>query len=133
MLLLLTFQCRLTVHQYDHTGLFLPDKLFIHGNTFCIKALLGLTLTNNLGSCSSFSALMLWWCQGQSRIPRREAGLTVSQQEARLEHCIRQEWDARVKPQPCLREGRLRDLTLVAGCEALCWGVCKEPGWRRRS
>lgn len=59
MLLLLTFQCRLIVHQYDHTRLYFPDKLFIHGNTFCIKALLGLTLTNNLGSCSSFSALML--------------------------------------------------------------------------
>lgn len=76
ILLLLTVQCRLIVHQYDHTRLCLPDKLFIHGNTFCIKALLGLTLTNNLGSCSSFSALMLWWCQGQSRTLRREAGLT---------------------------------------------------------
>lgn len=45
-------------------------KYFLH------KALLGLALTNNLGSCSSFSALLLWWCQGQSRTLRREAGLT---------------------------------------------------------
>lgn len=73
---LLTFKCRLTIHQYDHTGLCLPDTLLYMKILFCIKALLGLTLTNNLGSCSSFSALMLWWCQGQSRTLRREAGLT---------------------------------------------------------